>query len=107
MLAWDLLWAGADDFLTVPDPAALDVMRLLSRGTGGDPPVVAGESGVAGLAGALGALQHPDIAAALGLGSKSQVLVFGTEGATDPVLYREIVGRTPEEVAGSVTGGRG
>ena len=99
MLAWDLLWAGADDFLTVPDPAALEVMRLLSRGTAGDPTVVAGESAVAGLAGALGALQHPDIAAALGLGPAARLLVFGTEGATDPALYREIVGRTPEQVA--------
>jgi phosphatidate phosphatase APP1 len=25
--------------------------------------------------------------------------VIGTEGATDPELYREIVGRTPEQVA--------
>jgi diaminopropionate ammonia-lyase len=58
MLAWDLLWAGADDFLTLPDSAALEAMGLLSRGAGGDPPVVAGESAVAGLAGALGALQQ-------------------------------------------------
>ncbi len=100
MLAWDLLWAGADDFLTVPDPAALEVMRLPSRGLAGDPAVVAGESAVAGLAGALGALQHPQTATALGLGPSSRVLVFGTKGATDPKLYREIVGRTPEAVAG-------
>jgi diaminopropionate ammonia-lyase len=100
MLAWDLLWAGADDFLTVPDAAAIAVMRLLSRGLAGDPPVVAGESAVAGLAGVLGALQHPETAAALGLGPSSRVLVFGTEGATDAKLYREIVGRTAEAVAG-------
>ncbi len=100
MLAWEVLWAGADDFLTVPDPAALDVMRLLSRGVAGDPNVVAGESAVAGLAGALGALQHSEIAASLGLGAESRVLVFGTEGATDPKLYQEIVGRTAEAVAG-------
>ncbi len=99
MLAWELLWAGADHFLTVPDAAALEVMRLLSRGIAGDPTVVAGESAVAGLAGMLGALQDPETAAALGLGPASRVLVFGTEGATDPRLYREIVGRTPEAVA--------
>jgi diaminopropionate ammonia-lyase len=101
MLAWELLRVGADDFLTLPDSAALEVMRLLSRGVAGDPTVVAGESGVAGLAGALGALQHPETAAALGLDTASRVLVFGTEGATDPKLYQEIVGRTPEAVAGS------
>jgi diaminopropionate ammonia-lyase len=71
MLAWDLLWAGADDFLTLPDSAALEAMGLLSRGAAGDPPVVAGESAVAGLAGALGALQHPETAAALGLGASA------------------------------------
>ncbi len=100
MLAWEVLWAGAEDFLTVPDPAALEVMRLLSRGVAGDPNVVAGESAVAGLAGALGALQHPKIAGILGLGARSRILVFGTEGATDPKLYREIVGLAPEAVAG-------
>ena len=35
---------------------------------------------------------------ALKLGAASRVLVFGTEGATDPGLYRELVGRSPEIV---------
>ena len=35
---------------------------------------------------------------ALGLSSDSVVLVFGTEGATDPAIYREIVGRAAESV---------
>jgi diaminopropionate ammonia-lyase len=30
---------------------------------------------------------------ALRLGPESRVLVFGTEGATDPEIYRSIVGR--------------
>ena len=99
ILAWELLWAGADDFLTVPDPAALEVMCLLAAGARGDAPVVAGESAVAGLAGALGARQDPALAEALGLGPESRILVFGTEGATDPELYEQIVGRPPEDVA--------
>ena len=36
--------------------------------------------------------------AALGLGPDSIVLVFGTEGDTDPDLYRAIVGRPAREV---------
>ena len=73
-------------------------MRRLAGGSGGDRPLVAGESAVAGLAGALAALADPDKAAALGLGPGGRVLVFGTEGATDPELYARIVGRPAEEV---------
>jgi diaminopropionate ammonia-lyase len=99
VLAWEVLWAGADAFLTIPDQAALDLMRRLAQGERGDPPIVAGESAVAGLAGALGALQDREAAEALGLGAESRVLVFGTEGATDPALYKDIVGRPPEAVS--------
>ena len=98
LLAWQVLAKGADDFMTVPDPAAVAVMRLLADGVGGDPPLVAGESAVAGLAGALAAAIDPTLAAALDLGPESRILVFGTEGDTDPELYRSIVGRTAEAV---------
>ena len=60
--------------------------------------VVGGESGVAGLAGLLKAAANPDMRAALGLDETSRVLLYGTEGATDPAVYREIVGRNWEEV---------
>jgi diaminopropionate ammonia-lyase len=32
------------------------------------------------------------------LDASSVVLVFGTEGATDPAVYREIVGQAAEEI---------
>jgi diaminopropionate ammonia-lyase len=53
--------------------------------------VVAGESAVAGLAGLLLAAQEPYARAALGLGPDSRVLLFGTEGATDPEVYDRLV----------------
>ena len=96
LLAWEILRAGADGFMTVPDSAAEALMRLLARGVEGDPPLVAGESAVAGLAGALGAGSDAALAERRELGPDSRVLVFGTEGATDPKLYREIVGRAAE-----------
>jgi diaminopropionate ammonia-lyase len=99
LLAWEILRAGADGFMTVPDSAAEALMRLLAQGVAGDPPLVAGESAVAGLAGALGALQDTALAERLGLSPESRVLVFDSEGATDPELYRKIVGRAPEAVA--------
>ena len=88
-LAWEILATGADAFMTVPDSAAIDCMRLLADG---DPPVVAGESAVAGLAGLLAA---PD---EIGIDEGSVVLLFGSEGDTDPELYREIVGRPADAV---------
>ena len=88
LLAWQELERGAAAFMAVPDAAAVDCMRLLARR---DPPVVAGESAVAGLAGLLLAAREPYARAALGLEDDSRVLLFGTEGATDPALYRQLV----------------
>ena len=90
-LAWEILRAGCEGFMTVSDGAALGLMRRLADG---DPPIVAGESAVAGLAAALAARQ----ADAFGLDGNSRVLVIGSEGATDAALYEDIVGRTAEQV---------
>jgi diaminopropionate ammonia-lyase len=98
-LAWQILQVGADDFMTIADEAAIDCMRLLAEGRFGDPPIVAGESAVAGLVGFLIASADPKLRQCLELGSDSRILVFGTEGATDPDLYAHLVGRTPEQVA--------
>ena len=98
LIAWDLLRYGADEVLTVPDAAVPLCMRLLAAGLDGDPPLVAGESAVAGLAALIAAQQRPALAAALGLDADSRVLLFSTEGDTDPELYRENVGRSAEEV---------
>jgi len=95
LIAWDILSAGADAFMTIGDETAKDMMRQLA---GGDPAVVAGESAVAGLAGALLARRNPDWTAALKLDASSRVLVFGSEGATDPAVYEQIVGRSPAAV---------
>ena len=48
--------------------------------------------------GALAARANPEQAAALGLDATSRVLVFGSEGATDPALYEQIVGLKPQDV---------
>ena len=102
LLAWEVLHPGAQAFLTVDDEAALQTVRLLASGRYGDGPVVAGESAVAGLTGCLAALADPALRDALGLDADSRVLVFGSEGATDPELYQRIVGRSAEQVAAGV-----
>lgn len=101
-LAWEVLDSGADDFVAVDDAFVPPAMRLLADGEGGDPPVVAGESGVAGLAALLAAKERPELWGALGLDVGSRVLLIGTEGATDPEIYRQIVGRSAGDVAGGV-----
>ena len=87
LLAWQELDRGAAAFMAIPDDAAVEVMRLLARAG-----VVAGESGVAGLAGCLLAAGDPAARESLGLGEGSRVLAFNTEGATDPELYARLVG---------------
>jgi diaminopropionate ammonia-lyase len=98
LLAWAILEAGCDDVLVVDDDAAVAVMRELAAPAPEDPPVVAGESATCGLAGLLAAVERAEARLALGLGPTSRVLVFGTEGDTDEQLYRDLVGRTAEEV---------
>ena len=99
LLAWKILRTGADAAMKISDDAAVETMRLLADGRFGDAPLVAGESGVAGLAGFLAMASDPGSRELLGLDEESRILVFGTEGATDPETYTEIVGRSPEEVA--------
>jgi diaminopropionate ammonia-lyase len=88
LLAWQELDCAATAFTAIPDEAAVACMRLLA-----DQGIVGGESGVAGLAGCLLAAADPAARETLGLGSSSRVLLFNTEGATDPDLYEQIVGR--------------
>ena len=87
--AWEILERGADDFLTLGEDAVAACMRLLAAN---EPPIEAGESAVAGLGALIVAMQNPEDRNALGLDAASRVFVIGTEGATDPDLYRQLVG---------------
>lgn len=98
LVAWRVLSRVADAFMTVDDEEAVTVMRLLARPAGGDPVIVSGESGGAGLAGVIRAVRDSDMRAALRLGHASRVFVINTEGATDPLRYAELVGASPDAV---------
>lgn len=95
-LAWRFLQPSIDAFMTVTDAQAEAAMRLLADAPHGDAPLVAGESGVAGLA-ALLALST-DERQALGLDAQSRVLLVSSEGATAPAVYTAIVGRPASAV---------
>ncbi|WP_018240643.1 diaminopropionate ammonia-lyase [Ensifer sp. BR816] len=98
LVAWRILSRVADAFMTVDEDDAMAVMRRLANPVGGDPAVVAGESGGVGLAGLLKAVADPEMRSALSINEESRIFLVNTEGATDPCKYQEIVGRSPDEV---------
>ena len=94
LAAWPTVRRGVELFMTVSDRFAAEAMRRLARPSAMDPPVVAGESGAAGLAGVLALLEAPEFRVALEflhLGPATRLLVINTEGATDPEGYRRVV----------------
>lgn len=88
-IGWEILKDNGDDFITINDDNIANAMRLLAKGTGSDEKIEAGESGVAGLAALLELDAKMKIE--LGLTNMSRVLLFGTEGATDPEIYDNII----------------
>jgi diaminopropionate ammonia-lyase len=90
LLAWQELERAAGAFMSIPDEAAAHGLRLLA-----DDGIAIGESGVAGLAGLLLAAADPAARVALRLTGDSRVLLFGTEGVTDPAVYEEILCSRP------------
>ena len=73
---------------------------MLSAPFKGDPQVVSGESGAVGM-GLLYCIMKMDeysgLREVLGLNKESNVLLFSTEGDTDPDRYKEIVWEGKEE----------
>ncbi|MGD8331290.1 MAG: diaminopropionate ammonia-lyase [Acidobacteriota bacterium] len=100
-LGWRILERGAAAYLAIDDQAAIDAMRLLARRRGGG--LVVGESGAAGLAGLLLLAGDRAARAEIGLGRDARVLLFATEGATDPVSYASLIGVSPAEVASGLS----
>lgn len=97
-LAWKFLESSIDHFMTIEDAQAIDAMRTLAKGSDKDIPIVAGESGTAGLA-ALQVLRgDSSLSAQVGLDAQSCVLIINTEGATAPQVYAQLVGESAEAV---------
>ena len=96
--AWEILREGTDAALAIGDDWALEAVRALANPRDGDPAIVTGETGAAGFAALLALQDRPDQRAQLGLDAGARVLLLGSEGDTDPEIYRRIVGRSAEEV---------
>ncbi|HEX4489891.1 MAG TPA: diaminopropionate ammonia-lyase [Acidimicrobiia bacterium] len=81
IVAWPRLRDGVDVFVAIDDDVAIAALRELA-GLG----IAAGETGASGLAGLLAlAVAAPEVVA------DTSVLLFGTEGVTDPVAYARLV----------------
>lgn len=93
-IGWDILRNHATAFLSCPDWVSAKGMRMLGAPVQGDPRVISGESGAVGM-GVISTIMEDDacreLREALELDGNSQVLMFSTEGDTDPDRYREIV----------------
>lgn len=92
--SWDILKNHVSAFLAVNDDVARKGMRMLSAPLKGDPQVTSGESGAAAF-GALAVIMMDDdykeLREALRLDRNSKVLLFSTEGDTDPERFKRIV----------------
>ena len=88
LLGWEILKSGTDDFITIIDSSIPGLMRLLATN---DPKIESGESSVAGLAGLIEAMKDQKVSETMGLNQESVILLFGTEGATDPEIYNSII----------------
>jgi diaminopropionate ammonia-lyase len=93
-VAWRILRDLADMFVSCPDYLAANGMRMLGNPLSGDAKIISGESGAvtAGLLAAL--LQCDKLKEAreqLSLDRDSRILLFSTEGDTDPAMYRKVV----------------
>lgn len=98
MIAWKILQTGADHMVTITDEAVPILMTYLAEKGSDARPIVAGETGISGLAGFIACAQDKDMRARLGLGPDSRIFVIGSEGDTDPDNYKTIVGHSAAEI---------
>ncbi len=91
-LAWPILRHATSHVLTVGDEGVKPMMRFLAKSEGERPNIVGGECSASGLITLKTMMDNPELKKSANLNEDSVVFVLGTEGNTDPELYKEIVG---------------
>lgn len=89
LVAWPTISGGIDLFIAVDDEPVREAMRLAARSN-----VVSGETGASGLGGLLELLraeEAEEARLALGVSGETRVLLFNSEGATNPDAYERIM----------------
>ncbi len=93
-IAWNVLRDHADHFISMPDYAAAEGMRILGNPLANDKRIISGESGAATAGFVAEVLRNPalyELKDKIGLNSESKILLISTEGDTDRENYRRIV----------------
>jgi diaminopropionate ammonia-lyase len=94
IFSWHILRNFADGFVACPDEVTALGMRMLGNPLKGDERVISGESGAVTLGLLAQIMEQPELSPlkqALNIQSNARVLLFSTEGDTDPAMYRRIV----------------
>lgn len=93
-ISWHILRDYSDMFVSCPDWVAAKGMRVLGNPLEADAKIISGESGAV-TTGLLNVIMQSDelkaVREALALNADSKILLFNSEGDTDPGKYRSIV----------------
>lgn len=98
-IAWDILRNHVKIFVACPDWVAANGMRMLAAPMKGDRQVISGESGAVTMGLVASVMKDPQyhqLRDAIGLNADSRVLLFSTEGDTDPDRNKAIVWEAQE-----------
>ncbi len=95
--AWHIHHWLCSDFVAVPDSYCAEGMKVLAEDSE-DVPVVIGESSAGSMGLVMQLKNDVELRSQLGINENSRLVLFALEGATDPVLYKKFVGKTPDEV---------
>lgn len=93
-ISFDILKNHSAFFVSCPDWISEKGMRMLAAPIKGDVQVTSGESGAVGMGLIYTLMKNPEykeLKNAIGLDENSSVLMFSTEGDTDPENYKKIV----------------
>ncbi len=94
IVCWEILRDHVTAFCSCPDWVAAKGMRMLAAPIKGDPAVCSAESGAVRMGQLATIMQDPaykELKEILELNENSKVLLFSTEGDTDPDKYKSIV----------------
>lgn len=94
IISWDIIKNNSSFFISCPDNISAKGMRILAVPLKGDCKVISGESGAVTMGILFEIMKNhelKDLKEALKLNESSRVLLFSTEGNTDPDFFRDIV----------------
>ena len=94
IIGFEIIKNYSTAFLSCPDYVAAKGMRILAAPLKGDRQIISGESGAVTLGSLFSILKdeyYEDLRKELKIDKNSKILIFNTEGDTDPIKYKDIV----------------